>query len=100
MNDYITPPGGGSQGVKYHFKTFSDMLHPTTTFVFIDTEPASICFTPFRIPDTDNDQWFSAPGAMHAKGTGLTFGDAHAETKKWRRPSNRPVIVGNSVNGN
>jgi prepilin-type N-terminal cleavage/methylation domain-containing protein len=92
MNDYITPPGGGSQGVQFHYKVFSQMLKPVTTFVFVDSEPASICYTPFRIPDTDTAQWFTAPGAMHAKGTGLTFADGHAETKKWRKPTNRPVL--------
>jgi hypothetical protein len=44
MNDYITPVGGGSMGAKYHFNTASDMLKPSTTFVFIDSEPASICY--------------------------------------------------------
>jgi prepilin-type N-terminal cleavage/methylation domain-containing protein len=95
MNDYITPVGGGSMGAKYHFNTASDMLKPSTTFVFIDSEPASICYTPFRIPDTDNDQFFTAPGAMHSKGTGLTFGDGHAETKHWKKPTNRPTMNGN-----
>jgi prepilin-type N-terminal cleavage/methylation domain-containing protein len=96
MNDYITPPGGGSQGVQFHFKVFSQMLHPTTTFVFVDAEPASICYTPFRIPESDTASWFTAPGAMHSRGTGLTFGDGHAEVKRWKKPINRPVMV----NGN
>lgn len=90
MNDYITPPGGGSQGVQYHYKTAWQMLKPSTTFVFIDAEPASICYTPFRIPNSDNDTWFTAPGAMHARGTGVTFADGHTEAKRWKRPTNRP----------
>lgn len=89
MNDYITPPGGGSWGVQYHYRRQADMVRPSTTFVFIDSEPGSICYTPFRIPDTDRDQWFTAPGAMHAKGTGVTFSDGHAEAKKWKRPTMR-----------
>jgi prepilin-type N-terminal cleavage/methylation domain-containing protein len=95
MNDYITPVGGGSQGLQYHYSRASDMLNPTMIFVFIDVEPASMCYTPFRIPDTDFDPFFSAPGAMHAKGTGLTFADGHAESKKWRKPSMRPLTDGN-----
>ncbi|HEV8543940.1 MAG TPA: prepilin-type N-terminal cleavage/methylation domain-containing protein [Verrucomicrobiae bacterium] len=94
MNDYVTPAGGGSWGLKYHFERASDILQPTTTFIFIDAEPASICYTPFRIPDTDNDSWFTAPGAMHANGTSLTFADGHAETKRWRKPSSRAPIAG------
>jgi prepilin-type N-terminal cleavage/methylation domain-containing protein len=89
MNDYITPPGEGSWGVRYHFRKGSDMLQPANTFVFTDVEPGSMCFTPFRIPDSDTQPWFSAPGAMHAKGTALTFADGHAETKRWKRPSYR-----------
>jgi prepilin-type N-terminal cleavage/methylation domain-containing protein len=90
MNDYISPPGGGSWGVQFHFRKGTDMLKPTGTFVFIDVEPGSMCYTPFRIPESDTEPWFSAPGAMHARGTGLTFGDGHAEAKKWRKPNFRP----------
>jgi prepilin-type N-terminal cleavage/methylation domain-containing protein len=94
MNDYITPPGGGSQGLSYHFRKASDMLAPAGTFVFTDVEPGSMCFTPFRIPDSDSASWFSAPGAMHARGTALTFADGHAETKRWKRPTFRAPISG------
>jgi prepilin-type N-terminal cleavage/methylation domain-containing protein/prepilin-type processing-associated H-X9-DG protein len=96
MNDYITPPGGESMGIKYHFNTAQDMLKPSTTFVFLDAEPASICYTPFRIPDTDTSPWFTAPGAMHANGTGITFADGHAETKHWKRPTNRAPLANNA----
>jgi prepilin-type N-terminal cleavage/methylation domain-containing protein/prepilin-type processing-associated H-X9-DG protein len=89
MNDYITPPGGGSWGLTYHYKRASDMLRPSTTFVFIDVEPGSICYTPMRIPDTDFDQWFSAPGSMHANSASLTFADGHAEAKRWKKPTFR-----------
>jgi prepilin-type N-terminal cleavage/methylation domain-containing protein len=89
MNDYITPPGGGSWGVRFHFRKAADMVRPSNTFVFIDVEPGSMCYTPFRIPDSDTQPWFSAPGAMHARGTALTFGDGHAESKRWRKPSFR-----------
>ena len=94
MNDYITPPGDGSWGVRYHFRTATDIVSPSTTFVFTDVEPGSMCFTPFRIPDVDTQPWFTAPGAMHNKGTALTFADGHAETKKWKRPSFRPPAGG------
>lgn len=92
MNDYITPPGGGSWGVKYHFRAASDILNTSGTFVFIDVEPGSMCYTPFRIPDTDTEPWFTAPGAMHNRGTALTFADGHAESKKWKKPSFRAPL--------
>jgi prepilin-type N-terminal cleavage/methylation domain-containing protein/prepilin-type processing-associated H-X9-DG protein len=93
MNDYITPVGSGSWGLQYHYRTAAEMLKPTSTFVFIDVEPASMCFTPFRIPDSDTDEWFSAPGAMHAQGTAVTFADGHAESKRWKNPSMRPITT-------
>lgn len=98
MNDYITPPGGGSWGAQYHYKTMDAILNPSKVFIFIDSEPASICFTPFRIPDRDNDPFFTAPGAMHNRGTGLTFADGHAEAHRWWKSSNRkaPVAAGSS----
>jgi prepilin-type N-terminal cleavage/methylation domain-containing protein len=93
MNDYITPVGAESWGgTQLHYNTDSAMLAPSKTFIFIDSEPASICFTPFRIPQSDTEPWFTAPGAMHLKGTGLTFADGHAESKRWRRPDTRPTM--------
>lgn len=94
MNDYITPPGEGSWGVKYHFRKSTDVQRPAMTFVFIDVEPGSMCYTPFRIPDSDTQPWFSAPGAMHAKGANLTFADGHAESKRWKRPTYRAPTSG------
>jgi hypothetical protein len=96
MNDYITPPGGGSWGVQYHFRLAADILRPSSTFVLIDVEPGSMCYTPFRIPDSDTQPWFTAPGAMHARGTGLLFADTHAETKKWKRPTFRAPLTNGS----
>jgi prepilin-type N-terminal cleavage/methylation domain-containing protein len=92
MNDYITPPGGGSWGVKYHFRRSTDLLNPANTFVFIDVEPGSMCFSTFRIPDSDSEPWFSAPGGMHVRGTALTFADGHAESKRWKKPSFRAAL--------
>jgi prepilin-type N-terminal cleavage/methylation domain-containing protein len=89
MNDYITPPGGGSWGTQYHYKNANDIRTPTKVFIFIDVEPGSMCFTPFRIPETDSEPWFTAPGAMHGGGSCLTFSEGHAEFKKWKKPSYR-----------
>ena len=96
MNDYITPPGGGSWGVRFHFRKASDMQNPTTTFVFSDVEPASICYSPFRIPESDTQPWFSAPGAMHGNGAVLSFADGHTENKRWKRPSVRAPLASGS----
>jgi len=96
MNDYITPVGGGSEGTTFHYKTSAAMLNPSLTFVYIDAAPASICYTPFRIPDRTNDSFFTAPGAMHANGTGVTFADGHAESKRWRKVDKRADLPNNN----
>ena len=93
MNDYITPPGGESWTVQLHYKTADSIANPSKVFIFIDSEPASICYTPFRIPENDNAQFFTAPGAMHNRGTGLTFADGHAETHRWWRGTNRKPLA-------
>lgn len=94
MNDYMTPPGQGNMNPRSpnQFRKGSDILRPSTTFVFTDVEPASICFTPFRVPTSDAEGWFNAPGAMHLKGTVLSFADGHIENKRWRKPSVRSPL--------
>jgi prepilin-type N-terminal cleavage/methylation domain-containing protein len=95
MNDFFTPadqqtifsPLAGT--VPQLFFRNEQVLSPSVTFVFTDVEPASICYTPFRVPKSDTEQWFNAPGAMHAKSAALAFADNHVETHKWFKPSNR-----------
>lgn len=99
MNDYITPPGPPGQNFRQQtgamlFRKGTDLMRPSNTFVFTDVEPASICFTPFHVPDSDGAGWFNAPGAMHGKGTVLSFADGHTESKKWKRPAMRSPLTG------
>ena len=96
MNDYMTPPGTANMDPRgpNQFRKGTDILRPSTTFVFTDVEPASICFTPFRIPKTDSEAWFNAPGAMHAKGSVLSFADGHIEAKRWRKAALRSPLSG------
>jgi prepilin-type N-terminal cleavage/methylation domain-containing protein len=98
MNDFFTP--GAQEGVQPNnrlpqpFYRMEQVLGPSSTFLFIDVEPASICFTPFRIPETDSAPWFNAPGAFHSKGAVLSFADNHVESHRWIKPSNRPPLSG------
>ena len=94
MNDFMTPPGPGRSDPRGPLQLFrgSDVLQPSTTFIFTDVEPASICFTPFRVPMSDNETWFNAPGAMHSRGTVLSFSDGHTESKRWKKPSLRAPL--------
>ena len=93
MNDYMTPPGVGRMNPSgpNQMRKGTDVLAPSTTFIFADVEPASICFTPFSVPDSDNEPWFNAPGSMHSRASVLSFSDGHTETKRWKRPVNRKI---------
>lgn len=98
MNGLVTPPdaGGASRsGSMTPFNLASNIRQPANTFVFIDVEPASICFQPFDIPATDSTSFFSAPGAMHARSSVLSFSDGHTEMHKWFRTTMRPLPPGN-----
>jgi hypothetical protein len=88
MNRIATEPGPTP------LRRAPDVQNPSKTFVFIDVEPASICFGAFRVPVFDFVPWFNAPGAMHSKAAVLSFSDGHVESHKWRTPSNRGVMQG------
>lgn len=91
MNDFITPPGKGLTNTlgQTFFRKDSDFLQPSASFVFTDVEPASICYTTFQVPDTDNHPWPMAPGAMHTRSANLSFADGHTESRRWKLTSNR-----------
>lgn len=89
MNDYLN--GGAQQFAPRppitFYKNASQLLDPARTFVFIDVEPASCCYTPFEIPVADNQTYFTAPGALHGRRTGvLSYADNHAESHRWTQP--------------
>ncbi len=100
MNDYLN--GGAEQFAPRppitFYKKGSQFLAPSRLFVFIDVEPASCCYTPFEIPVADTQAYFTAPGALHNRKTGvLSFADNHAETRRWKRPVlRRTNTVGNN----
>lgn len=94
MNDYLN--GGEEQFAPLPPVTFykrnSDFRRPAQVFVFIDAEPASICYTPFEIPQSDTSAFFSLPGSLHDRKTGvLSFADGHAEAHPWKKPILRPT---------
>ena len=89
MNDYVN--GGPEQfpavAPVYFYKRASDFQKPSQLFVFLDVDPSSACFTPFEIPVSDRQAFFTAPGALHDRNSGvLSYADAHAEPQKWKRP--------------
>jgi prepilin-type N-terminal cleavage/methylation domain-containing protein/prepilin-type processing-associated H-X9-DG protein len=86
MNRIATEPGPTP------LRRMPDLKSPEKTFVFIDVEPASICFGAFRVPVFDFVPWFNAPGAMHSRRSVLSFGDGHVESHKWKTSSNRGIM--------
>jgi len=89
MNNYMN---GDTQefplppGVNF-YKRNSEFGTTANLFVFIDVEPASICYTPFEVPANTSQQYFTAPGSLHGKKSGnISFADGHAETHRWKRP--------------
>jgi prepilin-type N-terminal cleavage/methylation domain-containing protein/prepilin-type processing-associated H-X9-DG protein len=96
MNDYLN---GGAQEFAPRppitfYKKSSQFLEPARLFVFIDVEPASCCFTPFEIPVMDNQAYFTAPGALHGRRTGvLSYADGHVEPHRWTKPVLRPTAA-------
>ena len=92
MNSLMASP---KLGPANPFQRTDDVQRPTETFLLIDTEPASICFTPFLVPTTEAARWFQAPGGMHSKASVLSYADGHAEAHKWNLPGARGIMEGN-----
>src|SRR5437879_6562013 len=64
-----------------------NFARPADLFVFMDVEPLSICYTPFEIPVANTQAYFTAPGALHGKRSGvLSFADGHSEAHRWKKP--------------
>jgi prepilin-type N-terminal cleavage/methylation domain-containing protein/prepilin-type processing-associated H-X9-DG protein len=78
------------------YYTIDSILRPAETFVFIDVEPASICWAPFRVPERDYGAWWNAPGSLHNKAGILSFADGHAERRRWKQPINRSLNIANN----
>ena len=70
-----------------HFRRESEVLSPSTLFVFIDTDADAIWDTTFGVPplgDYWQDYWLDIPADRHnTRGCNITFVDGHVETMKW-----------------
>jgi prepilin-type N-terminal cleavage/methylation domain-containing protein len=95
MNDYMN--GSASEyGVVppvFFYRRDSEFRRPALLFVFIEAEPLSICYTPFEIPTSDSQSFFSAPGGLHSRQRRgvISYADSHAEAHRWVKPGVRPV---------
>jgi prepilin-type N-terminal cleavage/methylation domain-containing protein len=89
MNDHLNGGKSAFDTVPplYFYKNASQLHAASQTFLFIDSDPGTICFVPFEIPTAINRPFFTAPGAIHGKRYGvLSFTDGHVETHRWRKP--------------
>ena len=70
-------------GIYKHIRIQSDMTFPgpAETWVFLDEHPDSINDAGFFNPDST--RWIDLPASYHNNAAGLSFGDGHAEIKKW-----------------
>jgi len=100
MNCWMNPINGwtgdtrlGLHPVK-NFRNVSDVLKPSTTFVTIDENPASINDAWF-ICDPATSTWIDIPATYHNGAGNLSFADGHSEMKKWTDPvlHNRNVDI-------
>ena len=74
-----------------HFKTarkLDDMHAPSQIYNLVDEHENSINdshFFPFNdLRNYGNQKWLDAPSGRHGNAAGFSFGDGHAEIKKWQ----------------
>jgi len=95
MNDYMN--GGAAQYAPvppvFFYRRDTEFRRAALLFVFIEAEPLSICYTPFEIPPSDGNSFFTAPGGLHSRRRSgvISFADAHAEVHRWMKPGVRQV---------
>jgi prepilin-type N-terminal cleavage/methylation domain-containing protein/prepilin-type processing-associated H-X9-DG protein len=97
MNGYLALTDTAPAPHPRWYFTSESILRPAGTFVFIDVEPASICWAPFHIPEHDTGPWWNAPGALHKSSATVSFADGHTELHRWNVPNNRPMSVADQV---
>jgi prepilin-type N-terminal cleavage/methylation domain-containing protein len=81
----MMPGPQGGQVTAY--KRGAQILGPSKVYVFLEAEPASICWSVFEVPGRNASSAKSAPGAFHSKGSVLAFADGHMEYHRWRQPA-------------
>jgi len=68
---------------------------PSTAWVFIDEHPDSINDGFFYVSMSQTaNKWYDCPASFHGASGALSFGDGHAEVRKWSDPAilNQPVL--------
>jgi prepilin-type processing-associated H-X9-DG protein len=99
-----------SQTVWRIYRTFSNIVRPANTFVFIDEHPDSINDSVFSSACTGNQatdpptaSWIiDFPANYHNGGCGMSFADGHCEIHKWvgSKIARAPITYTGNINLN
>ena len=101
MNGFV---GGTTEQTVYGYTTYrmflkdSDFVRPAMTWIFLDEHPDGINDSLFgmRMPAANvwpkAAPWDDVPASYHNNAAGFSFGDGHAETKKWLDPQTRVPV--------
>jgi prepilin-type N-terminal cleavage/methylation domain-containing protein/prepilin-type processing-associated H-X9-DG protein len=107
VGDYPLPPFKGKnwvrmyQGVKYKiFNSLTDFVKrsPADIFTFIDEHPDTVGDTALGTFYPPEKTWLSLPAWLHSRGATFSFGDGHAEYKRWKVESTRQPVLYRSFN--
>jgi prepilin-type N-terminal cleavage/methylation domain-containing protein/prepilin-type processing-associated H-X9-DG protein len=90
MNSFVAwygnPYGSGGQGDANRWRVprrVGDASDPSTTFVFGEIHPQSICRPFFGVNMTGNNGVYHVPGNYHGKLSNFSFIDGHSEGHRW-----------------
>jgi prepilin-type processing-associated H-X9-DG protein/prepilin-type N-terminal cleavage/methylation domain-containing protein len=72
-------------------KRYSELLHPSQTFVFLDEQEQSIDEAGFSTTDPilypqNRDYWWDLPADRHSQGCNISFADGHVSYRHWSFP--------------
>jgi prepilin-type N-terminal cleavage/methylation domain-containing protein/prepilin-type processing-associated H-X9-DG protein len=105
MNSTVGDVGGVNARQNPGWKVFmksADLsaLAPSQLWIVLDEQPDSLNDDLFYVSMTGN-VWVDVPASYHNGACGISFGDGHAEIKKWHDPNSyQPVMKVNPSLGN
>ena len=79
--DQWTPISGYTE---YHKLTSIFRPNPSSAWVFVEENPASIDDGYFAIDPTAPTLWYNSPAVLHGPASCLAFADGHSETHAWK----------------
>ena len=88
MNLYLAPTvsfASYTSAKHLIYRKTSDVLAPSSTFLFQDVNPQNICTPAFIVTMIGNgpDGFFHYPATHHNRAGVVSFADGHVETHRW-----------------